>query len=775
MILTIDNFDGAGARNYTGQLDSERTPRLHRRLNRPSEFRASLIGEGAGFVVPLPNARVTFARQDGPKIFTGYLRVSPAYEYLGWGERGPAYRYELIAESDEMLLDRKTLPRRAAFANRSAGQVLKQLASDLGPPELDVSAVQDVDTLLFYSATPRKTWSEHAAEIAVRVRACYRTHDCALRFEPTGAVEHVLDEADPTFSPDQLKVASSNASANDVTILGRVEPRTYVKDYFIGDGFGLRYFLSETPFTRSNSVFADEEFRDATLRPEWWTQTDPASAISVSGGKLRIDGGTGSANQTLVSFVERLELGGALQLQHGDVSFSAASDGILGGLYNGVISAGNCIAGFLITPSGTESQITALINGATYGTPVSTVAGRRYVLATRTYARESYRRGQTFHSSLHPAGSGIGSALISSDIRIVLEVREVDPNNPASLVAPSTVLYDDVIANAPDYCSYSLVNATNMHCSFTFTRLMRAVDAEVRSALPSQPYRTRLLGAQVEGAECRVTAAGELWFFTANVPASNEKIVVRYRASGRSQARLMDNASVAAEARGQDTGKRGTVKRITVPEARTSEDCRNAALALLDEGTQTAWSGEYKTWSDFLPAGSTDIHPGDAVAVHAPSRGADFTAIVREVDLEVPDLNNDRCLYRIAFSNDAAESLSLVLESAGNFAAPDPVSATDSFSLPPSLSAAEVTIVSSTNVTVDTFADPPSGGGFEVRRSDAGWGMDNDRNLIGRFNTRVFALLRLSRVQTYYLRAYDASAPPRYSRDSVLLHVDYPL
>ena len=83
--------------------------------------------------------------------------------------------------------------------------------------------------------------------------------------------------------------------------------------------------------------------------------------------------------------------------------------------------------------------------------------------------------------------------------------------------------------------------------------------------------------------------------------------------------------------------------------------------------------------------------------------------------------------------------------------------------------------VTSTSVMIDTHADPPPGGGFEVRRSDAGWGPDNDRNLIGRFTGQIAYLARLSRVQDFYLRPYDGSAPPRYSRDSVLLHVDYPL
>ncbi|MGE0406195.1 MAG: hypothetical protein AB7O65_07845 [Candidatus Korobacteraceae bacterium] len=96
-------------------------------------------------------------------------------------------------------------------------------------------------------------------------------------------------------------------------------------------------------------------------------------------------------------------------------------------------------------------------------------------------------------------------------------------------------------------------------------------------------------------------------------------------------------------------------------------------------------------------------------------------------------------------------------------------------SLPESLASAEVTVISSTQVTVDAFADPPAGGGFEVRSSDAGWGPDNDRNLLGRFTTQTFNLARLARTQTYYLRAFDASAPPRYSPHSVVLHVNYPL
>jgi len=58
---------------------------------------------------------------------------------------------------------------------------------------------------------------------------------------------------------------------------------------------------------------------------------------------------------------------------------------------------------------------------------------------------------------------------------------------------------------------------------------------------------------------------------------------------------------------------------------------------------------------------------------------------------------------------------------------------------------------------------------------DYGWGSGNDRNLVGRYNTQTFSVARLARTQNYFLRLYDSSSPPRYSRYAAALHVDYPL
>jgi hypothetical protein len=121
MTLSIDNCDGAGPREYSRALDPDRPPRVIRRLNKPSELRFSLLANTPDFIVPNAGARVRLGRLNGNDVFTGYLAGPPAYEYLGWRENGACYRYDIIAIGDEFLLDRKALPDRPPFVNRSAG------------------------------------------------------------------------------------------------------------------------------------------------------------------------------------------------------------------------------------------------------------------------------------------------------------------------------------------------------------------------------------------------------------------------------------------------------------------------------------------------------------------------------------------------------------------------------------------------------------------------------------------------------------------------------
>lgn len=778
MKLTIDNLQGQGPQDYTAALDGTRLPKIQRKLNQPAELQFSLVANAPGFVVPVAGARVTLGKTNGSDVFTGYITGAPQYEYLGWGQEGPVYRYNLEAQSDELLLNQKALPNRCPFVDRSAGDALRQLAQDLLPGQFDTSAVQDVDTLATYAANPQKEFSFHAAEIAVAARASFRALGGALILAPAGASAYALNESDPNFSPEGLWLSSPNQLMNDVMVIGAQEPQAYVRDYFVGNQENSDFYLSQTPFAQAKPAIIDEEYLGPVLDPTIWMVNDPPSVVSVEGQTLEIAGGTGIDGQTTVSFIEQIELGGALELQHGDVTFAAASQGVLGGLYAGAISATGCLAGFQITPSGSGSTIQALISGIPTGPIMTTTPGHQYFFTTYLYSMEVYRSGQTYHSSFHPAGSGWGGEAVAANVRFVLEVQDIDPNNPATQVALATVLYDDVIVNAPGFCTYALVNAANMQCSIAYTYAAHISLAEVRTALPNATYVTQLVGTLAEGAQCEITSSSSLDFFTEYVPALNELIVASYRGSGRAVAQVENAASVGSLQNGADDGTRGAVRVAKNPAARTSVDCENAALAILDDSAGTAWIGTYETWSDFLPGAAADIFPGDAIMINVPSRGASFTAIVREVTIAVADPADDRGFYTIGFANDLASPLAIELASTATVIPlqdmPPLLQTTqvgDYYQI--NLTEAQITSVTATTAEVDIGMAVPSGCGVEVRQDDYSWGTANDRNLVGRFNTETFSLPRLEQTQTYFLRLYDSSSPPKYSRYSAALHIDF--
>src|SRR5690242_16911907 len=116
MKLIIDLSD------YTSHVDTSARIRVKRALNAPAKMTATLVATDPTFVVPASEARVVLERNDGVRLFTGYLDGEPEWEHRGWNERGPVYRYKLQATSDEAALERKRLTERAPLVNRTAGK-----------------------------------------------------------------------------------------------------------------------------------------------------------------------------------------------------------------------------------------------------------------------------------------------------------------------------------------------------------------------------------------------------------------------------------------------------------------------------------------------------------------------------------------------------------------------------------------------------------------------------------------------------------------------------
>ncbi|MDP9159650.1 MAG: hypothetical protein M3O09_05405 [Acidobacteriota bacterium] len=294
MKLQIDNLDGRGFTDYTSAMDASRAPQVVRDHNKGSTLKFSLIAMSPTFVVPSAGARVILGKTNGQDVFTGYLTQAPSFEYLGWGEAGPLYRYNLVAHSDEILLDEKRTPDLCPFISRSAGSALRQLTQDLMPAVFDTSAVQDLDTLPLYVANAQKKWSQQALEISRQARATYRIVRGALSLASTGAVGYAINESDLHFSPGALKLQPLNAIVNDLTVIGDISPTSFVRDYFVGDGVTLKFHLSQPPFSKRTRTVFEEEYVSPALDPILSSVSDPASAVSVVAGKLQIAGGNGS-------------------------------------------------------------------------------------------------------------------------------------------------------------------------------------------------------------------------------------------------------------------------------------------------------------------------------------------------------------------------------------------------------------------------------------------------------------------------------------------------
>ena len=178
---------------------------------------------------------------------------------------------------------------------------------------------------------------------------------------------------------------------------------------------------------------------------------------------------------------------------------------------------------------------------------------------------------------------------------------------------------------------------------------------------------------------------------------------------------------------------------------------------------------------------SPDIWPGDVLALTA--NGATISVLVRRVLIEEQGAMPEALTYRIAFANDWAEGLGITLSEAIAADALLPQAALNLASgatSPVLANLQQMTVIGATSsLTVDAGITPPSGGGFEVRRHDGGFGTGasatGNGDLVLRSPVRDFSIPRAAMDETFFVRMYDASSPPLYSRESSAIVTQLPL
>jgi hypothetical protein len=769
MKITIQGQD------YTAALDGARPLTIERKLNEPSICQLWLSMAALGsLAAPSRYQSLAVMGDDETSYFTGYIAVSPLPEYSGMGLEGPCYRAAIQAVSDELLLDQLLMPPSAGASGDTAGALLTSLVTHAGSAALSTAGLILNTAISSFAPDRGASWSKSAGQAAGMARAAYRAVNGALSLASVATTVHPLNETDGSLNLGSLAFTASVkcALANDVTVCGEEEPVAYVTEYFLGDGVTTLFDLAAEPYfpAASKSTIISELFNEPQINKCLWGVSGGPGYLTLGAGGLAITGGNGTDGDTLLTWIDPVEMGGTLLLEAVGVTLSPGSTGILAGFFNGLENAANCTAGFQATALQGTGAVTLqpIIQGAAAGTTYPLNAGNQYTLRVRVHCPECERERAIYYSFGDSGAIAAGGEWVPAQGNIQMEIQEFVNGVGATPVT----LYDGVLANLPGSCVVAAASSVSLVGTMRAVNLTNLGSGWVVSTPAGGGAYTRRVGTTAEAAECHLERTGKIAFYTGYAPVSGEQIAVSYRTTGRAVGRAVNAASQQALAQAGSPPVAAWIGSVTSPAARSSTDCRNAALVTEQAAASVSalWSGTYEgTRSSF----ATDVWPGDALLLNAPSTNLDAQVVMRTVRVSYgasyPDLVN----YEIAFANDWADDLAIKTSSAvpDNTWLPAAIAPT----LLANLSGLTVTTLNGSAVTINTGVTPPTGGGFEIRLRDFAFMAGEDPGLVMRGAQSSLTFSRVFASDRFYIRMYDGSTPPNYSEFSTALFINLPL
>ena len=770
MRITIDNLDGFGALDYSEWISSAGPVKLQRTLNAPSTCECTLDLTSSAQKTPIRRGRVIVSLDDGTVLFTGYIAREPELTYAGAGVQGAVYRVGLNAISDEWLLDKQSVPLSGAGFGESGTDALNTLTGRVGFGQFTISGTGQVKSIGVFQPQQDRSWSSNAGALADSVYAAYRVLGGGAGLQPAGTVTHMLSDGDGSLQLDDLRISQTRELANDVTVSGEMEPGAYVSESFAADGSTSTFVLASGPFRQGRSSTTShlitDSFDQGAFDTRIWEVSDPGSHFSFSAAGLTFSGGTGQDGKTTLEAIDRIEVGGSLVLEIGSVSLSSASDGVLCGLYDGDPTRATCFAGYNVRQSGGSTVVVPLVNGVEVGTVYNLQSGHTYTLRLRVHSVEAQRVRQVYYAMVAGAIKSFGGGVIEAACDLVFDLQDMG----LSSNTPATILYDGTVQSSPANCDFVPVNSIHLIGSAGFCRATQTGSAWVSKRSADGVKTTQIAGVAGEGVACTVTSAGKITFFAGQIPQAGELVTATYRSTQRAIARMEDPASVASEALGGVPGTSQWFGKVLEPAARSTVDCESAAEALLS----VASDGSGGTSGSYVATNPGDIWPGDLFQM---SRGGETTySIVRHVSIQdrlaVPEL----LTYSVRFASEWAEGMAIkVSEAVATDVVLPQVAQTSSGNFLANLQQLTLVSASGTALQLDAGVAPPAGGGFEVRRRDGGFGPGADQDLVLRSPVRGFSIPREAQVERYYVRMYDGSTPPVYSRVSSAIFTDVPV
>ena len=348
MKITIQGHD------YTSVLDTVHPLTIERSLNEPSLCRLWIsMPSNSPLALPVRNQSLTVTGDDGTPYFTGYLAVTPMPEYTGMGLAGPRYRIALQAMSDEMLLDQLSMVPGKGATGQTAGALVTSLVTRTGSTALSTQALTLNAAVSNFVPDSGASWSQSAGKVASDARAAYRAVNGALALTSVPVTVHALNETDGSLNLASLALTAGvkRALANDITVCGEHEPVAYVTEYFLGDGVTTQFNLAADPYfpPSSKAILIRELFNESAIDLRVWGNPTGQTYFSLGAGGLIMQGGNGIDGETLLTWIDPVEMGGTLLLEAAGVTLSPGSTGILAGFFVGMMTLPACTAGFQVT------------------------------------------------------------------------------------------------------------------------------------------------------------------------------------------------------------------------------------------------------------------------------------------------------------------------------------------------------------------------------------------------------------------------------------------
>jgi hypothetical protein len=442
----------------------------------------------------------------------------------------------------------------------------------------------------------------------------------------------------------------------------------------------------------------------------------------------------------------------------------------LAGFFTGLEIAAGCTAGLQVTEHVGTGAVTVqpLIQGTPNGSTFAINPANQYTFRVRVNCPECERAQAIYYSYGDSGLITAGGEWVLGPGKIQIEIQEF----VSGVGATPVTLYDGVIANLPGSCTVVAASSINLLGAMRAFHLTNLGSGWVTSTPPGGGPYTRRMGTTAEAAECHIDRTGKLVFYTGYAPVLGEQIAVSYRAIGRAVGRAVNAASQAALAAAGSPSVATWIGSVTSPPARSSSDCRNAALVIEQAAASMSalWSGTYKgTRASF----AADVWPGDALLLDAPSASLDTQVIVRTVKVSYRASYPDLVDLEITFANDWADDLAIKTSSTVPANAWLPALVEPTFAA--NLNGLTVTTLSGSSVTISPGIAPPAGGGFEIRLRDFAFMAGEDPTLVMRGSSSSLTFSRVSAADRFYIRMYDGSTPPNYSEFSTALFINLPL